>query len=43
MAKAIKRKPKPKKLGPRDERLVISDDLKAALDRFLKTAPRKQQ
>jgi hypothetical protein len=32
-----------KKRGPKEERLVITDDPKAALDRFLKTPPRKQR
>jgi hypothetical protein len=34
---------KPKKRGPKEERLVITDDPKAALDRFLKTPPKKQR
>jgi hypothetical protein len=38
---------KPKKRGPKEERLLITDDPKAALDRFLKApllkAPPKKQ
>jgi len=42
MTKKTKRKP-PKKRGPKEERLVITDDPQAALDRFLKApAPQKQ-
>jgi hypothetical protein len=41
MPKTTKRKTKPKKRGPKEERLVITDDPKAALDRFLKAPPKK--
>jgi hypothetical protein len=41
----MKPKPKaePKKRGPKEERLVITDDPKAALDRFLKAPPKRKR
>jgi hypothetical protein len=35
-----KRKPKQKKRGPREERLIITQDPKAALATLLKTTPK---
>lgn len=43
MPKTTKAKPKPKKRGPKEETLVITDDPKKALDRFLKTPPQKKR
>jgi hypothetical protein len=43
MPKPSKTKPKPKKRGPKEERLVITGDPKTALDRFLKAPPKKQR
>lgn len=39
MAKRPKPKPKPQKRGPKEERLVITDDPQTALDRLLKKKP----
>jgi hypothetical protein len=42
MPKKTKPKTQPKKRGPKEETLVIGDDPKAALDRFLKApSPKK--
>jgi hypothetical protein len=35
----MKKKPKPKKRGPKEERLVISEDPRIALDKLLKKKP----
>jgi hypothetical protein len=37
----MKRKPKPKKRGPREERLIITQDPQDALSKLLKVKPKQ--